>query len=318
MGYMNPFSYKGRIGRRTFLFGVILIGVLSGVFEILILASWLAFIQAALQSTNSLMPTQFLSATNPILFGILGFAFVAAFIPMLLGFSYIVRRFHDLGKSGKWWFAMLIPVYNIHLAIGLLIERGTLGSNKYGEDPLPPGTPADDSVHQLSHKGWFRVVALLVVVLFGLVSGAGKKNRREASENNLINYIVNTTGTSSGQTIPYNPPSPTQIESAVQNAASPADFPVGGETFAVGSVISVRWNPEKFTTQKVGLIVRSQVMSTLAPADSGVEAMSTQNSGLADLRITDLSSGTYYLRIVCDPTVACASHDSGMFVIVAK
>lgn len=41
----------------------------------------------------------------------------------------IVKRCHDVGKSG-WW--IFVPLY----AIYLLFVKGEKGPNKYGEDPL--------------------------------------------------------------------------------------------------------------------------------------------------------------------------------------
>lgn len=46
----------------------------------------------------------------------------------------IIRRCHDLDKSG--WFSLLlgIPVINIFFGCYLTFVRGTIGPNKYGED----------------------------------------------------------------------------------------------------------------------------------------------------------------------------------------
>ena len=44
------------------------------------------------------------------------------------GIAVAIRRMHDVGKSG--WF-MLIPIYNIILAI----TPGIIGDNEYGPDP---------------------------------------------------------------------------------------------------------------------------------------------------------------------------------------
>ncbi len=46
----------------------------------------------------------------------------------------IIRRCHDLDKSG--WFSLLlcIPVINIFFCCYLTFVRGTIGPNKYGED----------------------------------------------------------------------------------------------------------------------------------------------------------------------------------------
>lgn len=46
-----------------------------------------------------------------------------------------VKRLHDLNKKGTWYFANLIPLYNIFFGLGLMFERGTEGTNMYGFDP---------------------------------------------------------------------------------------------------------------------------------------------------------------------------------------
>jgi len=56
------------------------------------------------------------------------------------GLALLVKRLHDRNRSG--WFAatMLIPFVGIIFAIWILIEvwflRGTVGSNRFGDDPL--------------------------------------------------------------------------------------------------------------------------------------------------------------------------------------
>lgn len=53
---------------------------------------------------------------------------IYSFAVMLPSIAVGVRRMHDIDKSG-WFF--LIPIYNIFL----LFRKGTIGENKYGEDP---------------------------------------------------------------------------------------------------------------------------------------------------------------------------------------
>lgn len=48
----------------------------------------------------------------------------------------IVLRFHDLDKSGNYFFLLLVPLYNIYLVFVLLLKKGTDGPNSHGEDPL--------------------------------------------------------------------------------------------------------------------------------------------------------------------------------------
>ena len=47
-----------------------------------------------------------------------------------------VKRLHDLGRPGWHYWLLLIPLYNIYLAIVLLFVKGTPGTNPYGVDPL--------------------------------------------------------------------------------------------------------------------------------------------------------------------------------------
>ena len=48
----------------------------------------------------------------------------------------IIKRLHDLDKSG--WFALLyfVPLANTVMMIILAFMKGTVGFNEYGEDPL--------------------------------------------------------------------------------------------------------------------------------------------------------------------------------------
>ena len=103
------FSAKGRINRQPFwMFGVYAIG------------GWLAIIVASM-------------IIHPILFA-------GALYGPVVGIASIfvqIKRWHDRGKSGWWWFIQLIPVVG---PIWALVEcgflKGTDGDNEYGPDPL--------------------------------------------------------------------------------------------------------------------------------------------------------------------------------------
>ena len=47
----------------------------------------------------------------------------------------VVRRLHDLNKSGVHYWLLLLPLYNIYLSIVLLLQKGTAGPNQFGQDP---------------------------------------------------------------------------------------------------------------------------------------------------------------------------------------
>ena len=50
--------------------------------------------------------------------------------------SFIVRRCHDLNKSGYWGLLVLVPIVNFFFLLYLLFAKGTDGWNQYGPDPL--------------------------------------------------------------------------------------------------------------------------------------------------------------------------------------
>lgn len=54
------------------------------------------------------------------------------FIPSL---SLVVRRLHDVEKSGWFYLISLIPLVGFIWLIVLYCTEGTKGENKYGEDP---------------------------------------------------------------------------------------------------------------------------------------------------------------------------------------
>lgn len=50
----------------------------------------------------------------------------------------VVRRLHDIGKSGAYYFVSFIPVIGTIWLLVLLCTDGDNGSNQYGEDPKRP------------------------------------------------------------------------------------------------------------------------------------------------------------------------------------
>ena len=54
------------------------------------------------------------------------------FLPSL---SVVVRRLHDVGKSGWFYLIILIPLVGFIWIFVLLVSNGNKGENKYGADP---------------------------------------------------------------------------------------------------------------------------------------------------------------------------------------
>ncbi|MGG7036757.1 MAG: DUF805 domain-containing protein, partial [Flavobacterium sp.] len=57
----------------------------------------------------------------------------------LPGLSVSVRRLHDVGKSGWFFFIVLIPIVGPIWLLILLFTAGDQGENKYGSDPKSIG-----------------------------------------------------------------------------------------------------------------------------------------------------------------------------------
>jgi len=60
------------------------------------------------------------------------------FLPHL---SVTVRRLHDLGRSGWWWWLNLIPIAGWLCLLVWECGAGTRGANRFGDDPLPADRP---------------------------------------------------------------------------------------------------------------------------------------------------------------------------------
>lgn len=64
-------------------------------------------------------------------------AWVILFLPSLAVF---VRRLHDSGKTGWWWFIGLVPLIGFIVLLVFLLTPSDEGPNQYGD---APDLPAD-------------------------------------------------------------------------------------------------------------------------------------------------------------------------------
>lgn len=60
-------------------------------------------------------------------------AYLLIIPPIWIRTSIIVRRFHDLNKSGWWALLLLMPLVNFFVALYILFVKGSISSNKFGE-----------------------------------------------------------------------------------------------------------------------------------------------------------------------------------------
>jgi uncharacterized membrane protein YhaH (DUF805 family) len=112
----NLFSMKGRYNRSKYFW------IELGIFIIwVVVSNVLEYLVAKLGGDFN---------TAPCLFGLIS-------IPIIVIASFqVVKRLHDIGKPGVYYWLLLIPLYNIYLGLVLFFQKGNDGENQYGPDPL--------------------------------------------------------------------------------------------------------------------------------------------------------------------------------------
>ena len=114
-------DFKGRARRSEYWWWTLAVGIVSWVlFYALGVASW----EKAVINGDT--------ATTGAGFALYSLFSLAIFLP---GLGVLIRRLHDLDKSGWSWLIALIPLVGVILLIVWLATEGTRGVNKYGPDP---------------------------------------------------------------------------------------------------------------------------------------------------------------------------------------
>ena len=81
------------------------------------------------------IPLYILMVSGTFLAGIAtGVYFLFALAVFLPGIAVVIRRLHDLDKSGWWYLIVFIPFAAL-LLLYWFCQPGTVGSNNYGADP---------------------------------------------------------------------------------------------------------------------------------------------------------------------------------------
>jgi uncharacterized membrane protein YhaH (DUF805 family) len=120
--YQKYFSFSGRINRKQFALRA------AAAYIVVLAVIWFFYEPISTHTYDKI-----------------NFFFYIPLIAVLWGgvwflYANINRRFHDIGRSGKWTVAMFISakislVYILFL-LYLLFKQGIIGPNEYGEDPL--------------------------------------------------------------------------------------------------------------------------------------------------------------------------------------
>jgi|APHig6443717497_1056834.scaffolds.fasta_scaffold75949_2 uncharacterized membrane protein YhaH (DUF805 family) len=104
-------AFRGRASRSEYWYFVLfnlLINLVAGVIDI------------AISSQNGFSPA----------------GLIVAIALLLPGLGVLVRRLHDIDRSGWWLLISLIPLLGTILLLVWLCRRGTQGDNRFGSDPL--------------------------------------------------------------------------------------------------------------------------------------------------------------------------------------
>jgi uncharacterized membrane protein YhaH (DUF805 family) len=105
-GFDHFFDWKGRASRPAFWWlylGYLIVVAIGSIFDAIIGTNFLYIIVA-----------------------------LAFFFPIL---SATIRRLHDTGKSGWWWWIQIIPIIGFIVILVFLCTKSDEGKNKYGPDP---------------------------------------------------------------------------------------------------------------------------------------------------------------------------------------
>ena len=110
MDLKRYFTFEGRINRAHYFAASISISLIANI------------LGRISKSSGSLL----------LLMVYLLFAIAATAVNICIG----VQRLHDIERPGTHYWLLLIPLYNLYLALVLLFKKGTDGPNEYGSDPL--------------------------------------------------------------------------------------------------------------------------------------------------------------------------------------
>lgn len=122
----NPLSPKGRFTRLSYLAWNGVLGlILSFAFFVIII---LGFGGAALAATAGTNPW-----SHPLVIFALFLLVVSYIIFFVALICILIRRLHDLNKSGWLWLIMFIPLVSLFFAIYVCVAKGSKIANGYGE-----------------------------------------------------------------------------------------------------------------------------------------------------------------------------------------
>jgi uncharacterized membrane protein YhaH (DUF805 family) len=159
---------KGRMGRLRYFIWVVIIAIVS---------------TAGSYALLFFIPDFFLSAGLSILL----------YIAILIVSAYVaVKRFHDLNKSGWYVLALIVPIYDIYLTVELLLQCGTEGPNRYGDDLLSLTKNHNDFANRLGSSIIFKIIVAILLSAVYLVVSLSNYTIQKQTEQQIDQSIVNS------------------------------------------------------------------------------------------------------------------------------
>ena len=97
---------------------------------------WWATLFASLVSIFLQFPQAMLAQAEPVLALVVMIIILVFLLFMVIAsFAVLVRRLHDVNRSG-WWFLIYFTIIGIFVLLYWYVQKGDEADNRYGSDPL--------------------------------------------------------------------------------------------------------------------------------------------------------------------------------------
>jgi len=132
---IDYFKISGRITRKTFILRMVglFIGLPIMVFVFYLLLASIVYLLSLAFNWFGIDVSESVDLIIMILFYAALWLYIVLFIVFSLAQG--IKRLHDMNSSGWWVILQFIPYVSLFYLLWLLIGDGTIGPNKYGEDP---------------------------------------------------------------------------------------------------------------------------------------------------------------------------------------
>jgi len=128
-------SLDGRINRKPFWLGVVVLAVVTWILEFILFATFGVSLIPAMDPNAD--PAAAAAAASAMMGKMTVPLIILTLLILWPAICLYAKRWHDRGKSGWWSLIMFVPIIgSIWLLVELGFLRGTEGPNRFGPDPL--------------------------------------------------------------------------------------------------------------------------------------------------------------------------------------